>query len=824
MTRQAVARLLVCAAAAFASTGCNLERSQPGPVAMGVSRLTAVNAAALVSAVNTDTACGFASQEVLANPVIEHTLVNGKPVGELGTVTWEVKDCQMDFGTLHQLSMDCNRVITQIGGKARVSGRRIITGALTGNATNPVVPANADSVRLELSASFDNFVVSRAGAGGTLTNTDGTLTFTAEPHLAVSLTKGVCSIPTSDLTLRNLQYTNANVHLDSKEHTFDVAIATSDVTTQFGKWKGNENGLAGSMTVWDSEQKLPIQEDGKGVDPKYDAKTFADSYACTGDLALPVSYSCPSINAKLGYGAGQLTVNSFGNLALYLDEEPSCGFGSTAVTTYPEVKGTLGDPGGSATYRITKPCTLTFNTPTAVRTDCNGVSTYFMGSVTVTGSKTVKGIRTGSVVQPIIPTSRDAAELNLELSFNNFTVSDSLGKNALTVQSGTLSGKVLPRTALDWTTGACSLKTRVGTFSDLKYTDAKLSMKSDGLDFKTTVTTSNFSAQSGTGGSKVNFLGGTVTSNSELVQLPEAGIALDPNYDPISFTASYAACQPKMRVPQTDAECSFTQPLAEGVSRLLVQNVGAVTKALNNDGKCGFESNWVLLNPSSVSGDPGTMGSMGWRVSGCQIGKVGMETSITTCAGTRQFLSGAATIDAARMITGERYKKKVLGLPLIDAIIPRAPEAMKMNLTQVQLQEFSAYSIAKDATVPAGKLTLHTGTLLAEVAPLLGERASTPNVFDIGTPIAGFSNVELINATATLEAGGMTFNLAIPHASVNAFNGTYKGQSNVVGGTMTIGTNTVTVAPMALDPAFSQTAFDTSYACTEDLKQVLPFK
>jgi hypothetical protein len=54
-------------------SACQLERTQPGSVAMGVTRLTAMNAAAVVSAINGDSLCGFLNADVLKSAQVEGT-------------------------------------------------------------------------------------------------------------------------------------------------------------------------------------------------------------------------------------------------------------------------------------------------------------------------------------------------------------------------------------------------------------------------------------------------------------------------------------------------------------------------------------------------------------------------------------------------------------------------------------------------------------------------------------------------------------------------------------------------------------------------------
>jgi hypothetical protein len=115
-------------------------------------------------------------------------------------------------------------------------------------------------------------------------------------------------------------------------------------------------------------------------------------------------------------------------------------------------------------------------------------------------------------------------------------------------------------------------------------------------------------------------------------------------------------------------------------------------------------------------------------------------------------------------------------------------------------------------------LVLHSGTLSATVKPVLGERVGSPGQYDVGTPVATFTNVELLNATATLSVAGKSFLLSIPALKVSGQNGSFNGVTNTLSGAVTLSDGHVfTIAPTALDPNFAQASFDSSYACTADL-------
>src|SRR6185436_8087664 len=114
------------------------------------------------------------------------------------SVTWTVENCELNFGQGVQLYADCNGDSSSVRGSIVVSGTRTITGTITGNAANPVIPESADAVSIKLQTVLNGFAV-EGGDGNVLEMSSGTLSFALAPRLAESDSKGVCSIPTSNV-------------------------------------------------------------------------------------------------------------------------------------------------------------------------------------------------------------------------------------------------------------------------------------------------------------------------------------------------------------------------------------------------------------------------------------------------------------------------------------------------------------------------------------------------------------------------------------------------------------------------------------------------
>lgn len=792
-------------------SGCQLEKLAPHKVAMGVGRLTARNTGTLTALLEATTECGFSSDAVKAAAVVEGA------VGEVGTVTWKVEGCALDFGQGTVVAKDCVGNETEVGGRATLTGTKVIRGQITGNAASPVIPLTPDAVQMDVRAELNGFFVRTVGKSQALTIKEGAVAWTAQPHLAQSVSKGLCMISTNDLSLSGITYEFAKGIVNSGDGEFDVEITASSFGAQVGQWGDRENAIEGQLSVWDSSQKLPIDGDTDGLDPEYDRATFLETFACKADLAQPVSYDCRPLEEVIAQGASQLTVSSFGNIVSLIDDNTTCGFANQKVLEAAELTGELGRRDGSATLRITEPCYLTFATKTPVKTDCNGVELYMQGKVAVTGVKTVRGIRTGDVMQPIIPTTRDPGEATATIVFEDFTVSDSLGRTALTVKGGSLSGTVKTRVALDTRNGACSIKTPVAEFVGLQWSNANVVVNSDGNLLPLAISHSLLEAQNGQKGDRTNYLAGTLMAAGKAFTIPTAGEpVLNPSYDAAVFGASYA-CLPGLHVPASEAECSFHRVQAEGAARLLVLNAGTIASMTNANSSCGFEATGVKLSPDVVVGSSGEQGLMEWSIESCDIGDSSPVKLSTDCLGGSKHAIGTARVDATRTVTGIREKI----LLFVDSIVPNDPQSVTIRLDAAHVTEFAAWTLAPGATEPQGTLTLHSGLVRGTVKPILAERESEPGTFDVQTPVARLNDIVLVDGDATLRSGTKTFRFTIGNARLSAAAGSFMGLGNLVSGTVEVDGVPVEVGPMPLDPSFKQGTFDESYACTDDLKALV---
>jgi hypothetical protein len=789
------------------SAGCQLEKMFPEEVGQGVGRLSVRNSGVLMKMITADENCGLASPHAIAN--MELTGEIGGP----GTLTLRTENCALDYGELHVVSESCSGVTLSIGGSAVVSATQTVVGTLTGNPDSPIIPAGPDAVTIEVSAELDGFTARFSNLNNQLTWDSGAISYTVRPHLAASASKGVCAIATPNITLEDVQYApGAQVTVDSGDSIFPVDVNGSRFNAQVGPYQGATNTINGEITVWETSVGLPDPEGDQRLDDTYSEEEYFASFECTEDLALPVSYECFDPKPDLAQGASALTVSAFGNIAALV--EAQCFTGATATVT-----GEVGREGGTARYEVD--CVVDLGDGQGLGPSCTGAETIMAGRVRVQGTKVLSGFNTGDPVEPIVPLNRNPAIITLDIAIEApLRVSDNRSTNAITFESGSLSGTMRPMTAIDTTTGVCSYPTSHVAFENIAVTGAPALLESDGMTFRLHLDEGLFSAQNGKKGTTENFLAGHLTVDGERFEIPVKGDPiLNPDYDAASFNAEFM-CDPTVALAPSDQSCStaFYTMLGENAGRLVVQTVGTVAGLINTDGDCGFDSTLGQLQPDEVVGEVGEQGSMSWSVEQCQLGADSLSVYSQDCMGATTYLDGMATIDAARTVYGERET----AFFLFDSIRPDHRDAVHVDLTNVDLYEFVTYTAPAGGGEPPGVMTIHEGTLRGYVVPILGERASDPGMYDVTTPVARMSDVELDAAVVTLESAGKTFSLTLDEVRVSAANGIYQGQGNTIQGSMRVNGVAVDFGPVVLNPDFSQPSFDQSYVCTEDLAGLVP--
>lgn len=323
-------------------------------------------------------------------------------------------------------------------------------------------------------------------------------------------------------------------------------------------------------------------------------------------------------------------------------------------------------------------------------------------------------------------------------------------------------------------------------------------------------------------GERTNYLAGTIIADGVPITIPPPGAApvLDPTYDAAKFEQTFS-CKPGYKAAPDDAACSLDKALATNTARLLLLAIGTTASQIQTDTNCGFSAFSVKTNPTLVTGNNGQQGTIQWDIQNCRIGQSsGVQMASTDCTAITTLIAGTANVSGRRIVKGERHSEFVI----FDSIVPQTRDALSLDLMNTTLSEYSVYKVPAGTAEPYAKLVVHSGTLSGKVTPGLGERTSKPGVFDVGTPVATFTNVQLMNANATLTVAGKRFTLSIPNAQLQGLNGSLNGMSNFISGSVALGTGTTINLPAGtiLDPDFTQAGFDATYSCTADLRSLIP--
>lgn len=789
-------------------------------LAGGAARLSVRSLGTIASLLEADTNCGFQRDGALAE-------VTGAP-GEEGSAVWRAEACTLRFPEDTVVDVTCDGTATLVSGTVTVTATKTLRGLVSGSAQSPIIPLDDAPAVVDIGeARFDHFRVATSSAPEALTHLSGSMSGKVSPRTAVGASTGACSVPTRTARVSEISYRPSDVEVRSPSGIFRARIEGASLEAVNGSWEDDENLLRGHIRVDGTDYDVAELPGGNALDPSFDPATFAEGDACAPDLALPRSHQCDFF-AYLGGGVARLTVNAFGQIASALEADTRCGFQSPGVMENVALTGDLGERGAEGVYTVDG-CTLEYPVRVAVAEDCAGATTYLEGRVTVSGTKTLRGIASGDPNEPIVPTTWEPATLSLTMTFDDLTVSSSKLTQALTARSGTLSGTLRPRTAMDIATGACSLPTPVATFDDLVWQGGELTLRSGDNTVDLPVSSSDLRAVNGLAGDAAapeeNLLSGTITVGGRQFSLPvdpsEPG--LDPSYQRDAFYDAFS-CSPNLRVPERVEECSFNKTLGEGAARLLIQSVGEVASMANADNDCGFSTLGVLTNPIEVVGEPGEMGSMSFRIEECALAIDPDDASTPAkedCLGKETYRGGGFTVTGGRFVTGLREEINVLFITA-DSIVPASRDAVTLTLESVTFQDFVLSSRNPDGSSgDLGVLTLHTGTLTGTVRPVLGENAQS-GAFDVPTPVSALDDIWLVNAEATLQAQGKTFRLTIEEASLDAFNGTYEGRSNEISGSIRVNGETLQLPLQPLNPAFDQADFDARYQCTADLAGLVP--
>ena len=800
--------------AVLTTGGC--ARMFPSQVGTGVARLTVRNAGAIALAVKTDTHCGFSSDLVNSSAKVE-----GEP-GSHGTVTWRVEGCVIDLEDDTPLSEDCSGTIESARGRVTVTAEKRISGRITGDPEQPVIPTDAEAVTLSFAeVEFENFSARSSGSAPYLVMSYGSLSFDVQPMIARSSTTQVCSVESRNVRFNNIRYGESKLHLYAEHNDFDVDVQASDFRAAVGILPGAEdrvaNEISGTITLWGQEQEVPLGD--PGLDPEFDEEAFIEAGSCLAGLTEPVSYSC-GMEDMLGSAASRLSVLTFGSLLRLVDDNEQCGFASPqSGASYTEE--TSGQSTGAVTFGV-HDCTLQFPEPTVVWSDCLGNTTSLEGTVHIEATKTIEGWLTSDPDSPIVPTGLAPALVSIRADLTNFAVRRSNSDSVLTFKSGYLHGSISPQLMRDDSSGVCMISTPNVQFHEVFISQADLHLTTGETQLGFHVDQAELHAVNGVAGELENFLDGRITVDGVTLAVPTEGELLDPDYDATDFRAAYS-CIEDASMPQGPEDCNFEATLAKAASRLLVASFATTVEAIDRDSECGFDRDpdqlWSLLNESEQAS--GGLAQAIWDTQLCEAGEAGGEVALyDNCLGGTETLRGIARVSATKEVTGE------VVLSSDHVLQPRTRESAHFFIDGIELEEFSSFEVDGNGNV-GDHLVFHGASLRGELHPVTAEAESDPGGYFIPTPVSRIQ-VTTDNALVTLRSEAQSFPMFIDFAEVTAFNGSYNGDRNWIAGQIWVNGNRYVLGAdegevsLPLDPDFDQEVFDSRYQCSQNLLEPVP--
>jgi hypothetical protein len=794
----------------YSSYGCTEDLRAPTDfecvemdalLATGSARLTAKAFGVIASLADADTTCGFSSPTTAASATL-----NGD-IGSAGSATLSIESCEINIPSETITDTDCNDVSTLVQGRVVISGTKTIEGLVTGGAETPVIPVTDSPATIALDIELDGFKVWSSADANSLLLKEGALSGHLSPRVAVSTETGVCSASTPAVIFEGLSYTNAQVELASDSGTFNVAIDGSSIHAVNGERGGSENTLEGTVRIGGTSYSVPM--DGLGLNPEYDAAAFAEAWQCNEKYVQPISYDCGlenTLEPVLADGATRLSIKYFATVASLLDADTTCGFSSASALDSAVVNGALGE-NGTAVITASQ-CTLTIPEGTELSPDCQGISTIAGGTVTVSGTKTLTGRISGSTETPVVPDSKTPAEISLTITGGTLSIGSTADVNAFELQSGTMSGTLIPQTSMASANGICSISTPNAKFENMVFANAAVSLISSAGQFALSLTSGSFSAVNGLFDGIENHLEGQVTLDGRIFDIPMDQAGLNPDYVAEDFANAWQ-CNPELMQP-INQSCDLDATMGQATARLSTKLFGSVAALVEQDTDCGFSSHDVAVYPTMT-------GSLGADASTATFAIT--EPCIITlseplvvsedCTGAQTYLEGQVTVTGTKVLSGYHT-----GNPLT----PIVPSSSTPATIELEIQFDDAVMTTNQIEDPI--FTVASGALSGQLTPKTVIDSST-GACSISTPVATFDGMAWNNAEVEIESAGNRFPITIATSNLDAQNGKNGDRENMLDGTITVGGQALTIpvyeGDAGLNPAYNAADFTASYSCAENL-------
>src|SRR5262249_54099885 len=208
----------------------------------------------LVSMVGDDGQCGFNS------PTVKAAATKSGALGSLGSITYAVKNCTINFAQPQPLAKDCLGNSDVVMGQATINAVKTMTGILSADPDRPVLPISDSPITIEISgATLQNLSVTHDDRQIVLES--GTLTGSMTPRVALGNTPGFCSVPTKIAQLSNVTLSQAIMRLTTPSGVITTITDDAHLSGMNGAWQGQENAIAGTITMKGRPFTIPMPSD-----------------------------------------------------------------------------------------------------------------------------------------------------------------------------------------------------------------------------------------------------------------------------------------------------------------------------------------------------------------------------------------------------------------------------------------------------------------------------------------------------------------------------------------------------------------------------------
>ncbi len=512
-----------------------------------------------IDEVDLDVECGFSSPSILNNPMVEGTL------GERGgKATWTIEQpCTIVWEEPTLIDEDCLGVQTWAQGTITAKGSKSLTGYVTGDPAQPIVPDSWTPAEVQMEINFDNASIWTTTVDRTFTITSGQLSGTIAPRTEMDAELGVCALKIPTVTFTDIRMDKMDATIENEGVSLSAFVSEGLLNAQAGKHGNLENWLVGQLMIDDQEVNLPLQGKEPIFNPDYDPATHYDAFSCKPNFAVVESSEDCDFSKGLAENTSRLIIQTLGHIASMVNASNDGGFEDMGVLLIPEeAEGDAGEM-GMLTHATERCVVGALEEERVFDTDCVQTDSIVDGTATVIASRTVTGLRddiidlsfldpllglfdANDALKSITPASHEAVTIDIQSAILEDYVSytlplgDTEPVGSFTIESGEMKGTVRPiMQQRVGSPGTYDIATPAAYVEDVEVFNLKGVLLGQGKIFNVEIEYAYLTAKNGIFQGEGNTVNGRVKVNGKMVELDEDTV-LNPDFDQDAFNQSYA--------------------------------------------------------------------------------------------------------------------------------------------------------------------------------------------------------------------------------------------------------------------------------------------